>query len=118
MPPVEDVLPPTIKPPVGWIAYRRRNHSQAQVDRAGGRQMLRISDTVEERLLPPVICIDAAEELMRWPDPASLATLLRFLVGISSERRQAHVVLVTSDAKMQTWLKESKHLEDSLRAPL
>jgi hypothetical protein len=78
--------------------------------RGEDKATLRISDAVEERLLPPLIVIDAAEELQRWQDPASLNTLLRFFVGITSERRQAHVVLVSSDPKMQSWLEESERL--------
>lgn len=81
--------------------------------RGEGKATLRISDAVEERLLPPVIVIDAAEELQRWQDPASLNTLLRFFVGITSERRQAHVVLVSSDPKMQSWLEESERFRHS-----
>lgn len=49
----------------------------------------------------PVIIIDEANELMDWKKPGpkepKLKRMLNFLVGISKQKKQVHVWLVTSD---------------------
>jgi hypothetical protein len=51
---------------------------------------------------------DEANELMDWkePDPSQpeLKRLLNFLIGISKQKRQAHVVLATSDYFLASWM--------------
>ena len=51
---------------------------------------------------------DEANELMDWkePDPLQpeLKRLLNYLVSISKENGQAHVILATSDYFLASWL--------------
>jgi hypothetical protein len=55
---------------------------------------------------------DEANLLMNWkePDPLQpqLKELLDFLIGISKEKRLAHVILATSDYFLANWLTQGK----------
>ncbi|KAG7674122.1 hypothetical protein KSW81_005963 [Nannochloris sp. 'desiccata'] len=64
----------------------------------------------------PVIIIDEANKLMSWkePDPLQpeLQRLLDFLIGISKQKRLAHVILATSDYFLANWLTQAGMTED------
>ena len=55
---------------------------------------------------------DEANELMDWkePDPSQpeLKRLLNYLVSISKENGQAHVILATSDYLLASWLSQGR----------
>ncbi|KAG7673868.1 hypothetical protein KSW81_007051 [Nannochloris sp. 'desiccata'] len=80
-------------------------------------------DKILEALQPlprkPVIVIDEANDLMDWkePDPLQpeLKQLLAFLIGISKQKRQAHVVLATSDYFLANWLTQVGMTRDKFR---
>ncbi|KAL4539599.1 hypothetical protein Ndes2526A_g02626 [Nannochloris sp. 'desiccata'] len=67
----------------------------------------------------PVIVIDEANDLMDWkePDPLQpeLKQLLAFLIGISKQKRQAHVILATSDYFLANWLTQVGMTRDKFR---
>lgn len=54
----------------------------------------------------PVIVVDQANELMRWQEhhPRDVHNLLSFLIQISKEAQQCHVVLATSECGFIDWL--------------
>ncbi|KAG7671511.1 hypothetical protein NADE_000850 [Nannochloris sp. 'desiccata'] len=80
-------------------------------------------DKILEALQPlprkPVIVIDESNDLMDWkePDPLQpeLKRLLAFLIGISKQKRQAHVILATSDYFLANWLTQVGMTRDKFR---
>ncbi|KAL4530686.1 hypothetical protein Ndes2437B_g04167 [Nannochloris sp. 'desiccata'] len=67
----------------------------------------------------PVIVIDESNDLMDWkePDPLQpeLKRLLAFLIGISKQKRQAHVILATSVYFLANWLTQVGMTRDKFR---
>ncbi|KAG7673870.1 hypothetical protein KSW81_007051 [Nannochloris sp. 'desiccata'] len=63
--------------------------------------------------------VNEANDLMDWkePDPLQpeLKQLLAFLIGISKQKRQAHVVLATSDYFLANWLTQVGMTRDKFR---
>lgn len=58
----------------------------------------------------PVIIVDQANELMSWQRdrPRDVSNLLNFLIQISKQKQQCHVVLASSEPGFMDWLSQGR----------
>ena len=69
-----------------------------------------LQQTFEGHPRPPII-IDEANKLTSWSvtHPEELRTLLSFFVAVTKEQNTTHVVLMTSDYALISWLEKGEH---------